>query len=400
MYSESIKIERGGILLKNKQTGDFEVAVARGYQTPYTLEPLKPGHPFVQLLEAKQKAIQLNDVQEFEEFAEHRGLLLEMMNDLGVVLVIPVLYEHRLIGITGLGEKMSGEWYSSEDIDLLQTLMNHTAVSIENALKVAELKKMIELEASYRELKKLDEMKDNFLSMVSHDLRTPMTSIKGYTKLLQMGGGSMLSPEQQQDFLQIIINSVDRMAGLVNDLLDVSRIEAGRIRLEISDVQMSDVINEVIEAVQTQIDKKQQQLILDVPDDLPQLRADYNRMVQIVTNLVSNAFKYTPEGGEITVIAKPYQNEAVHGVMVTVKDTGYGISEEDQAQLFTNFFRSADQNIRDEPGTGLGLSITKNMIETHGGELTLESKLGEGSAFTFTMPQVCKVPPGVEVVER
>jgi signal transduction histidine kinase len=182
--------------------------------------------------------------------------------------------------------------------------------------------------------------------------------------------------------------------------LDVSRIEAGRIRLEITDVQIRDVINEVLESVQTQIDKKSQNLTVDMGDDLPELRADYNRMVQIVTNLVSNAYKYTPEGGDITVIAKPYNNEEIEGISVTVKDTGYGISEEDQAQLFIPFVRSADQNIRDEPGTGLGLSITKNMIETHGGELTFESELGKGSSFTFILPLVCKIPPGVEVVER
>jgi signal transduction histidine kinase len=186
----------------------------------------------------------------------------------------------------------------------------------------------------------------------------------------------------------------------VNDLLDVSRIEAGRIRLEISDVQMRDVINEVIKAVRTQIDRKKQNLTLDMPDDLPELRADYTRMVQITTNLISNAYKYTPEGGDISVVAKFFNHGEVDSISVTIKDTGYGMSEEDQEQLFTNFFRSADQNIRDEPGTGLGLSITKNIIESHGGELIFESELGKGSSFTFTLPLVCKVPPGVEVVER
>jgi signal transduction histidine kinase len=216
---------------------------------------------------------------------------------------------------------------------------------------------------------------------------------------MQMGAGGELS-EQQNEFLTIITNSVDRMSGLVEDLLDVSRIEAGRIRLEISDVQMDEVIDEVVSALKTQIDRKEQQLTVDIVDGLPELRADHKRMVQIVTNLVSNAFKYTPEGGDITIIAQPYSNGEIEGVAVTVKDTGYGISEEDQQQLFTKFFRAADQNIRDEPGTGLGLSITKNMIESHGGELTFESQLGQGTEFTFTLPRVCKVPSGVEVIER
>jgi signal transduction histidine kinase len=190
------------------------------------------------------------------------------------------------------------------------------------------------------------------------------------------------------------------MDRLVKDLLDISRIEAGRIRLQIEDVQMRDVINEVIESSQNQIQSKNLNLKLDVDDDLPELRADYSRMVQIMTNLVSNAYKYTPDGGSITVTAKPYNNGALQGIVVTVKDTGYGIAPEDQAKLFTKFFRASDQNIRDEPGTGLGLSITKTMIETHGGELTFESELGKGTSFTFTMPLVSKIPPGVEVIER
>ena len=152
-------------------------------------------------------------------------------------------------------------------------------------------------------------------------------------------------------------------------------------------------------SVQTEIESKHLNLTVGV-EDLPELRADYRRMVQIITNLVSNAYKYTPEGGEISVSAKPLQNGKIKGISVTVSDTGYGISKEDQVNLFTNFFRSSDQNIRNEPGTGLGLSITKNMIESHGGEMTFESELGKGSSFTFTLPLVSEVPPGVEVIER
>jgi signal transduction histidine kinase len=301
------------------------------------------------------------------------------------LLVVPVMREDRVIAVIDL-ESTDSDYFTSEDVAFVKLLASHAAIAIDNA-------------QLFEQVREANEAKTEFMNIASHELKIPMTSIKGYTKLMQMGAGGTLS-DQQNEFLQVIINSVDRMARLVNDLLDVSRIEAGRIRLEITDVQMQDVITEVIESVQTQIDKKCQKLTVDMAENLPELRADYNRMVQIVTNLVSNAYKYTPEGGQISVIAKAYNNKDLEGIMVTVKDTGYGISEEDQAQLFTTFFRAADQNIRDEPGTGLGLSITKNMIESHGGELTFESELGKGSSFTFTLPRVCKVPPGVEVVER
>ncbi len=301
------------------------------------------------------------------------------------LLVVPVLREGRVVAVIDL-ESTDPDYFTSEDVAFVKLLASHAAIAIDNA-------------QLFDQVRVANEAKTEFMNIASHELKIPMTSIKGYTKLMQMGAGGELS-EQQTEFLNIITNSVDRMAGLVEDLLDVSRIEAGRIRLEVTDVFMDEVIDEVINAVKTQIDRKKQTLAVEMADDLPLLRADHKRMVQIVTNLVSNAYKYTPEGGDITIIAKSYTNGDIEGVAVTIKDTGYGMSEEDQEQLFTKFFRSADQKIRDEPGTGLGLSITKNMIESHGGELTFESELGKGTAFTFTLPRVCEVPPGVEVIER
>lgn len=246
-----------------------------------------------------------------------------------------------------------------------------------------------------------DEFKEivEFMNVVSHELKTPMAAIKGYAKLLQMGAGGPVT-EQQEQFLAVISNNVDRMARLVNDLLDVSRIETGRIRLEIQNVQLLDVINEVIELLQPQIESKRLNLRVEVEDNLPEVQADYSRMVQIMTNLISNAYKYTPEGGSITVIAKSYHNDANKGVAVTINDTGHGIAKEDQPNLFTKFFRSSDQYTHDEPGSGLGLAINKKIIEAHSGELTFESELGKGSSFTFTLPLVSQIPSSIEVVHR
>ena len=300
------------------------------------------------------------------------------------LLVIPVLREGRVIAVLDL-ESTDPDYFTSDDVAFVRALASHTAIAVENA-------------QLFEKVKEANEAKSEFMSTASHELKIPMTSIKGFAKLMQMGAGGDLS-EQQQNFLNVIANNVDRMAQLVNDLLDVSRIEAGRIRLELRDVQITQVIHEVVEDVQNQIESKQLSLKLNLADNLPEMRADYGRMVQIVTNLVSNAYKYTPAGGQITITAKPYNGD-VQGISVTVQDTGYGISEEDQLKLFTTFFRSADDRVREEPGTGLGLAITKKMIESHGGELTFKSTLGQGSAFTFMMPLLCKIPPGVEVTER
>jgi signal transduction histidine kinase len=300
------------------------------------------------------------------------------------LLVVPIMREERVIGVINL-ESTDDNYFTHEDANFVNLLVSHAAIAIDNA-------------QLFEQVREANQAKSEFMSTASHELKIPMTSIKGYAKLMSMGAVGGLT-EQQQDFLGVISNNVDRMDRLVSNLLDVSRIEAGRIRLELEDVQIKTVIDEVIESVRTQLEKKKLHLYLDVSDNLPHIRADYNRVTQIMTNLISNAYKYTPEGGDITVMAKPY-NGTIQGIAVSVKDTGYGISEEDQAKLFTNFFRSGDQNIRDQPGTGLGLAITKKMIESHGGELTFESELGKGSCFTFTVPLVSKIPTDVEVVER
>jgi len=300
------------------------------------------------------------------------------------LLVIPVMRENRVVAVLDL-ESTDPDYFTSDDVAFVRSLASHAAIAIENA-------------QLFEQVREANEAKSEFMSTASHELKIPMTSIKGYAKLLQMGAGGSLN-EQQTNFLSVIANNVDRMAQLVNDLLDVSRIEAGRIRLELRDVQIKEVILEVVESVHNQIESKNLELTLNLADDLPDMRADYGRMIQIVTNLLSNAYKYTPAGCQITVSAHPYNGD-IEGVAVTVKDTGYGISEEDQIKLFTTFFRSSDEKIRDEPGTGLGLAITRKMVESHGGELSFESELGRGSTFTFTMPLVCKIPPGVEVTER
>ncbi|RMF05695.1 MAG: GAF domain-containing protein, partial [Chloroflexi bacterium] len=300
------------------------------------------------------------------------------------LLVVPVKREGRVIGVLNL-ESTDPNYFTDDDLSFITILVNQASIAIDNA-------------RLFDKVTEANNAKSEFMNTASHELKIPMTSIKGYAKLLQMGAAGTLN-EKQTDFLNVISNNVDRMDRLVSDLLDVSRIEAGRIRLELENVQIKDVITDVVESVSTQIENKHLHLKLKLDEDLPEIRADYGRMVQIVTNLVSNAYKYTPEGGNITVSAHS-QNSGFEGISVTVADTGFGISEEDQAKLFTNFFRSGDQNIRNEPGTGLGLSITKKIIENHGGELSFESELGKGSAFTFTMPLKSKIPPGVEVVER
>lgn len=226
-------------------------------------------------------------------------------------------------------------------------------------------------------------MKSDFVSTVSHELRTPMTSIKGFVELVLMGTTGHVS-EQQRHFLKIVRSNVDRLANLVGDLLNLSKIETGQARLQLESVSFPAVVQSVMDSLQGRIEEKGLELVVEVPLDLPPVKADQDHLIQILTNLVSNACKYTPTGGRICITATP--QDSFLRAMVT--DTGIGISEEDRTKIFDTFFRADHPIVRDSGGTGLGLSIVKTLVEMHGGELEVQSELGKGSEFSFTIPLV------------
>jgi signal transduction histidine kinase/putative methionine-R-sulfoxide reductase with GAF domain len=223
--------------------------------------------------------------------------------------------------------------------------------------------------------------KNEFISTVAHELRTPMTSIKGYADLLLRGAMGTLNDGQRR-FMEIVKSNVDRMSTLVADLLDMSRIEAGRIRLELAAIDMGQAILEVRDSVIETIKDRKLELSLDISPNLPPVLADHNRVIQILSNLLSNAYRYTLEGGSITVSAY-LEGDAVR---VDVADTGIGISEQDQEGIMERFYRANHPVVSKQPGTGLGLAIVKSLVELQGGKLWFVSELGRGSTFSFTMP--------------
>ena len=225
----------------------------------------------------------------------------------------------------------------------------------------------------------VDRMKSEFVSIVSHELRTPMTVIKGYVELLLTG--TTTTPEAQHDFLEIIRTNADRLSDMVNELLDVSRIEAGKVSMNFQPVAVRSAIHEVATMLQKSFDDRGIQLNLNLPDDLPDVPADPGRLAQILTNLLSNALKYTLEG-HVDVSA----HVAEGFVQVDVIDSGIGMSEDDQAKLFTRFFRASTARTHEISGTGLGLSITRSLVEMHGGHIWVKSTIGRGSTFSFTLP--------------
>lgn len=222
--------------------------------------------------------------------------------------------------------------------------------------------------------------KSEFISTVSHELRTPMTSIKGYTNLMQRGVVGALNG-QQAHFMDVIYRNADRLSLLINDLLDVSRIEAGKIKLDLQELHLADLVMQVHEAMLVPAQNKGLALELDICPDLPLVKADHDRIIQVLTNLVGNAIAYT-EQGSVTIRLCPV-SDAVH---VSVTDTGIGISNDEMKRIFERFYRSDHRVVQANSGTGLGLSIVQDFIEMHGGRIWVESKPGVGSSFTFILP--------------
>jgi signal transduction histidine kinase len=301
---------------------------------------------------------------------------LPLSPDTRAELVVPLRAGGEVVGVIIL-ESYNPSTLTQGDMEFVVRLAEHASPAIANARLFADLKAA-------------NEAKSDFVSVVSHELKTPMTSIKGFADLLMQGAVGEVSTGQLQ-FLSTIRSNVDRMGTLVSDLADITRIEAGQIRLEVSPIEVRAVIEDTLRGTRNLIEAKNQDLQVLLPEGLPLIQADHMRLVQVMTNLVSNAHKYTSEGGAIIIGAEMRENNwdpegpspIVH---IYVKDDGIGMSLEDRDRLFQKFFRSENPQTRQMPGTGLGLSITKNLVELHGGRIWAESELGAGSTFHFTIP--------------
>jgi signal transduction histidine kinase len=230
----------------------------------------------------------------------------------------------------------------------------------------------------------IDRLKSEFVSTVSHELRTPMTSIKGYLDLMLLGMSGQMTPVQLR-YLSIIKNNAERLQTLVDDLLNISRLETGKLLLDLHPTDVASLIEKVVDGhLNGRIQHEEKQIVVKttIPDNLPLIQADEARLIQVVTNLLDNALNYTTDGDEIEISAR-YDGDSI---IVQVSDNGIGIAEEDQEKIFDRFYRADDHTVQKISGTGLGLSIVRSIVEMHGGQLKVASQLGHGSTFSFNLP--------------
>ncbi|MBW6472089.1 MAG: GAF domain-containing protein [Anaerolineaceae bacterium] len=291
-------------------------------------------------------------------------------------ILLPIRRNEKIIAMMML-ENFDDRYLDENELNFLIRLCEHASIAIVNS-------------QLYAEVQEANQAKSEFVSLVAHELKNPMTSIKGYTELLATGAVGSITPAQA-NFLSTIRNNTDRMNTLVSDLNDLTKIEAGNMRMEPKALDLKEILNELVRSTKRQLDEKQQTLHLTLDEELSDVWADPNRLLQILTNLISNAYKYTQNSGEISLIAeksKDYwgSDPSRWVTHIMVKDNGLGISEEDQKMIFQKFFRSEDADIRASSGTGLGLNITRSLVEMQGGRIWFDSKYKKGTTFHFTLP--------------
>ncbi len=307
--------------------------------------------------------------------------------------VVPLTLEGRVQGFLLVGTNPPYPRLDSGDVELMSILVSEVGVAIENlrlyeALKRShdELEERVkirtqELAKANEELVRLNKMKSDFVSAVSHELRTPLTSIKGYTALVR-GGKLGAVTKEQTERLEKINRHTDYLTNLISDLLDIARIESGRVGMNVRSVELPRIVETVVDLVGPQLKEKELNVKVKLPTRLPALQADESQLQRVLINLLSNAIRFTPQNGIISITATPTDSM----LRVEVTDTGYGMSKEDLGHLFTEFFRADNPVNRERKGTGLGLVLVKRIIEAHGGQIGVRSELGKGSTFTFTLP--------------
>ena len=319
--------------------------------------------------------------------------ILPLCRQTGVISFVsaPLISHQRILGYLSADKGPSR--CTQEDLDLLVTIANHVAVAIDNARTYQDLENLAQaleqrvvertkdLQSANERLQELDQLKSAFVSIVSHELRTPMTSIKGLVENMMDGLTGTLN-ERQSFYLSRVKHNIERLTRMINDLLDLSRIEAGKMELQSSPVNLGSLAREVVELLQPQAQERHLTFLAQIIDPIPLIQADRDKLIQVLTNLIMNAIKFTEPSGTVTVEVCQQEDGSVK---TCIQDTGCGIPLEEQQTIFERFYRGQTADVKAR-GAGLGLAITKSLVELHGGSIWVTSTPGEGSQFCFQLP--------------
>lgn len=351
----------------------------------------------VNYLRNQHKDLVITD--ELGQNSQTRQLLLSI----GVAMGLKLQTKHQTVGYIIFGHKKSGDIYSEQDKRLLMTASSELAIAIQNALRFEEIQQFnatlqnkvndqtLRLRQANEKLKKLDEAKDDFISIASHQLRTPLTAIAGYSSMLIEGYAGRPLNKTENEFISQIFNSSKRMNSTIADLLNLSRLKTGKFVIEPEEFNLVELIDEEIKQTQEMADNRQVKLIFKKPDSFPVVTIDKAKITQVIMNFIDNAIYYTDENGQVTIDLEETSKE----ILFKVTDTGIGVPSNQRSHLFGKFFR-ADNAKRARPdGTGIGLYMAKKAIEAQGGKIIFESSINIGSTFGFSFSK--KVLEGLQL---
>lgn len=378
LIREQIKVTRGIMVILGENGGVYNTQTF-GYTEAKKLES-------EDMAKLGKDGILVYD--ELEETSHYKRLLRRY----DASIVIPLKTENELEGLLILGEKLSGDMYNQQDLRVFEIIAPELAVAITNAKSFEKIEKFnvtlrqeikkatSELEKKNEQLRELDKAKDEFISMASHQLRTPLTAIKGYLSMLLEGDAGEIRVSQY-DFVNEAYQGANRMVGLINDLLNVSRMETGRFFLEPVEVDLDRVIQEEVKQLQNHAKEKKLSLKYEKKGKVPSVLADETKIRQVIMNFMDNAIYYTTQGG----VSVTLEADKSH-VIFKVTDTGIGVPKAQQKNLFTKFYRADNARHVRPDGTGLGIYLAKRVMDDHCGELIFHSEEGKGSTFGFKFP--------------
>ena len=411
-FKRTFKAAKVALMLVDTRSGFFKVEANTGFRQ-FTSITFHDNHPLVKYFKTNEDLVIVSELQRYVE--DGRGgkpmeVLYESIKNLGVALFLPLIHRTRIIGIVAFSEKKSGDIFSQKDIQTLKILSNQAAITFVNAKLYQETKQFNvilrqEVERAVADLKianeqlstvniklqDLDKQKSEFISIASHQLRTPLTIIKGYISMILEGNFGKLTKKEIEALDKVFVSN-ERLINLVEDLLNVSRIEGKRMQYEFKEEEFSTMVESVVDELQPNADQKKLELSYSAKNKIPKLVFDPEKLRQVVFNLVDNAIKYTNQG-----FVKVSVEEKNGEVELQVTDSGIGITKEGIGKLFEKFSRIKEAATRNTEGTGLGLFVAKKIAEAHKGDVWVTSP-GPGKGSTFHLKLL--VESGLAIVDE
>jgi signal transduction histidine kinase len=360
--------DRASLMLFDEGTQSLTIQAAIGLpEEVVATTSIKVGEGIAGKVAEQREALALDSTS--PPSGELRKLMKQ--DQISSAVCVPLTVREELIGVLNLSKLGSdNSLFTAGSLELTSVLAGQAAIAIKNARLFEETQQ------AYEDLKKLDELKSEFINVASHELRTPLAILLGYAHLLDEQAA-----DASKRYTEAIIQSAMRLKNLVTDMLNLRYLEAGEMELELQPVQIASTVQAVVQDLGFLVDEKDQSLTLSIPEDVPSIWADEGKLHLILSNLLSNAIKFTPQRGSIEIAATVTEDE----LGISVKDTGVGIARQEFRRLFDRFYQVGDSLRREHPGVGLGLSIVKELVELHEGQVSVESEVGTGSTFSFTI---------------